>query len=101
MVRWIPPISNSTESAGTAPEPRNCRDGPDDAIWWRRKGLLDPAAGRLRVTAVDVGQGDGFPDLPNGKVMVADGGPSTTSSENHLKVRGITWLDYAVLSHGH
>lgn len=77
--------------------------GPDgDAIWVSSDGSLDPKAGRLRITMVDVGQGDGFLiEFPNGKVMAVDGGPSETKFENYLRSRGISHIDYAVLSHGH
>ena len=103
MVRWIPPISipPSRPAQPRASQPPSL--APDgDAVWVASESGLDPAAGRLRVTMVDVGRGDGFLiEFPNGKVMAVDGGPSTTKFENHLKSRGITRLDYAVLSHGH
>lgn len=94
---------NPSESAGTAQSLTTAELGPDgDAVWVASESGLDPAAGRLRVTMVDVGQGDGFViEFPNGKVMAVDGGPSTTKFENYLKSRGIARLDYAVLSHGH
>lgn len=77
--------------------------GPDgDAIWVASDAGLDPRAGRLRVTMVEVGQGDGFlVEFPNGKVLAVDGGPSKTKFEDYLRSRGITRIDYAVLSHGH
>jgi competence protein ComEC len=77
--------------------------GPgEDAVWVSGEGALDASAGKLRVTMVDVGQGDGFVvEFPNGKVLVVDGGPSSTKLANHLSSRGITQIDYAVLSHGH
>lgn len=76
---------------------------PDlDAVWVSSEAGLDPRAGRLRITMVDIGQGDGFLiEFPNGKVMAVDGGPSETKFENYLRSRGISRIDYAVLSHGH
>lgn len=77
--------------------------GPsDEAVWVSSEAGLDPAVGPLRVTMVDVGQGDGFlVQFPNGKVLTIDGGPSSSKFANYLSSRGITQIDYAVLSHGH
>ena len=44
------------------------------AVWW---GVLTPDAGRLRVTVLDVGQGDAILiETPAGHRVLVDGGPS-------------------------
>lgn len=87
----------------SAAEPSVAIGGPgEDAVLVSSEAGLDSAAGKLRVTMVDVGQGDGFlVEFPNGKVLAVDGGPSSTKFANYLSSRGITQVDYAVLSHGH
>lgn len=60
------------------------------------------AEGELRVHFVDVGQGDGMVvELPDGKIMVIDGGPRSAKSKmlNYLKALNVTAIDYAVLTH--
>lgn len=63
--------------------------------------------GKLTVTMVDVGQGDGlFLKGPKGSTYFIDGGSSDVSSvgtyrmEPFLKSQGIRTLDYAFISHG-
>lgn len=66
--------------------------------------------GRLRVSALDVGQGDAIlVDLPNGQVMLVDGGglvgnPVDTGTRvvlPALRARRRSRIDVAVLSHPH
>ncbi len=67
------------------------------------------AARRLRVTALDVGQGDAtLIDLPDGSLMLIDGGgpgpagdPGARVILPVLRARRRTHLDYVVLSHPH
>lgn len=62
-------------------------------------GLSGP---RLRVTLLDVGQGDGIlVQLPGGRTIIVDGGPTKGALIDHLSARGIDSVDYAVLSHAH
>ncbi len=64
-----------------------------------------PAAG-LRVTFLDVGQGDGSCFESGEMVILVDGGSTSEKSlgdqvlEPYLKSRGISRIDYAVVSHG-
>jgi competence protein ComEC len=58
----------------------------------------------LRITMVDVGQGDGLVvQLPSGKVLVVDGGPEGVSGNfaKFLTSAGITQVDTTILSHAH
>lgn len=104
--------SQPIDEAGSAQRPQgldnkeaesaSIGDPSADATWVASEAGLDARAEKLRISMVDVGQGDGFVvEFPNGKVLVVDGGPSTTKLANHLASRGITQIDYAVLSHGH
>ena len=94
---------------GTRTDLRTPRDagadagsGSGDAVWVGSESALDPAAPKLKVTMVDVGQGDGLLiRLPNGKTLAVDGGPSSSAYGAYLTAQGITRLDYVVLSHAH
>ncbi|HHH11510.1 MAG TPA: DUF4131 domain-containing protein [Sorangium sp.] len=66
--------------------------------------------GRLRITVVDVGQGDGLLiDLPDGRLMMVDGGglfgspvdPGRRALMPLLRARRRSRIDIAVLSHPH
>jgi competence protein ComEC len=66
--------------------------------------------GRLRVTAVDVGQGDSLVvDLPDGRLMLIDGGGAITGGPDPgqriilplLRTRRRRHVDIAVLTHPH
>jgi competence protein ComEC len=66
---------------------------------------LPPAAPpTLRLTVLDVGQGDGLlveaPDGDDGARMVIDGGPDPLIVANDLKAMRIRRLDAVVLTHG-
>jgi competence protein ComEC len=66
---------------------------------------LPPAAPpTLRLTVLDVGQGDGLlveaPDGDDGTRMVVDGGPDPLTVANDLKAMRIRRLDALVLTHG-
>lgn len=60
----------------------------------------------LEVVCLDVGQGDGLLLRTGEKVVLIDGGSSSQKKlgnivlEPYLKSRGISWIDYAVVSHG-
>lgn len=97
------PTVGSTAALRTEGETADAIGGPgEDAVWVSSEAGLDASAGKLRITMVDVGQGDGFLiEFPNGKVMALDGGPSSSKFANYLSSRGIAQIDYAVLSHGH
>lgn len=63
--------------------------------------------GELQVTAIDVGQGDGFYiRTPGGKHFLIDGGSTSESKvgqyriEPFLKSQGVGRLDYVFVSHG-
>jgi competence protein ComEC len=66
-------------------------------------------SGKLRVTLLDVGQGDALLfELPNGKNMLLDAGPKSLRSDAgekivapFLKRRGVDRLDAIVVSHPH
>jgi len=59
----------------------------------------------LKVYFIDVGQGDAeYIELPNGKNVLIDGGPSsavTSNLANFLTNHSITTIDYVVLTHPH
>jgi len=75
-------------------------------IWRIYAGFELP---HLRVTFLDVGQGDAaFIEFPNGATMLVDGGPRTATIDAgerfilpFLKSQGITRLDAIVLTHPH
>lgn len=70
---------------------------------------LDQTPGRLRVTVIDVGQGDAvLVESPSGRKLLIDAGPKSPGFDAgeriivpYLKRRGIHTLDMMVLSHGH
>ncbi|MEO7714659.1 MAG: ComEC/Rec2 family competence protein [Capsulimonas sp.] len=74
----------------------------------------DPDAGKLRVTVIDVGQGDSIlVETPTGHAMLIDGGGSNRDDDSdprhvglrtvvpYLRYRGIDHLDAIVLTHPH
>jgi competence protein ComEC len=73
-----------------------------DAVLTGTPGGLGMGLPRLKVTMVDVGQGDGLlVQLPGGHVLAVDGGPSKARYSGALKTMGVRHIDYAVLSHAH
>jgi competence protein ComEC len=83
------------------------------AILWGF-GRAPPAPGELRVTFLDVGQGDAaIIELPTGRVLLVDAGgnasarnPATASAPGRaitrtLEVYGHTAIDLAIISHPH
>lgn len=69
--------------------------------------LTHRAEGEVRVTMIDVGQGDGFYlKSPSGSHCMIDGGSTDVSSvgayriEPFLKSQGVGMLDYVFVSHG-
>jgi competence protein ComEC len=77
------------------------------AVYWAL--VSTPASGLLRVTFLDVGQGDAaLVEFPGGGTMLIDAGPKTFSSDAgdrtvvpFLRNRGISRIDYLVVSHPH
>ena len=83
-------------------------------LWWALARRPDLDAGKLRVTAIDVGQGDStLIQTPGGRTILIDGGgtsdeTSADASEVGVKVvvpflsyLGINRLDVLVLTHPH
>ena len=83
-------------------------------LWWAVTRRPDPDAGKLRVTAIDVGQGDStLVQTPSGRTLLVDGGGmSDEASSDELDVGakvvvpflhylGINRLDVLVLTHPH
>lgn len=57
---------------------------------------------QLNVYYIDVGQGDAtYIELPNGRNVLIDGGPSGAPIEKFMKEKGIIAIDYLVLTHPH
>lgn len=68
--------------------------------------FIRPAAKQLQITFFDVDQGDGILiESPSGAVYLIDGGSTSVSElyryrlESALKYKGITHIDYAVVTH--
>ena len=83
-------------------------------LGWAAHPRPDPDAGRLRVTVLDVGQGDCIlVETPTGRTMLVDGGGSNDETQvdstdvglrtvvPYLHYRGINKLDVVVLTHPH
>ena len=83
-------------------------------LGWAVRPHADPDAGRLRVTVLDVGQGDCIlVETPAGRTMLVDGGGSNDETQvdstdvglrtvvPFLRYRGINRLDIVVLTHPH
>jgi competence protein ComEC len=75
---------------------------------------VDPGRGKLRVTVIDVGQGDSILiETPSGHTMLIDGGGSNDEGEvdptnvglkaviPYLHYRGVNRIDVVVLTHPH
>jgi competence protein ComEC len=64
---------------------------------------LAPGVPRLRVTMVNVGQGDGLViRLPGGRTVALDGGGFESGwYHDYLRTAGISRLDFVVLTHAH
>lgn len=83
-------------------------------LWWAATRRPDPDAHKLRVTAIDVGQGDStLIQTPSGRTILIDGGGSsdeTSADASDVGVRivvpflqflGISHLDVLILTHPH
>lgn len=56
----------------------------------------------LRVTFIDVGQGDcALIQAPDGATILVDGGPQADSAEPALRARGVTRVNLLIVSHQH
>lgn len=74
----------------------------DEAVRVDNVGGVAAGRSRLQLTMLDVGQGDGLlVQLPGGKVLAVDSGPSPTGYGDALRALGVLRLDYAILSHAH
>ena len=78
--------------------------GADALYWWRERQLID----RLRVTFLNVGQGDAAViELPGGKVLLIDAGGTASGDFDtgeaivapFLRSRKIVKVDYLMVSH--
>jgi competence protein ComEC len=73
------------------------------------RDLFRAEGSAMRVTFLDVGQGDAaFVEFPGGATMLIDGGPGTASSDAGTRTvvpflghMGVRRIDYMVLSHPH
>ena len=78
-------------------------------LWLYAFQIFNSPNSLLRITFLDVGQGDAvFIEFPNGRNMLIDGGPRTFSTNAgsrfitpFLKYRGITTINTIVISHFH
>ena len=83
-------------------------------LWWALDRRPDPDAGKLRVTAIDVGQGDStLIQTPEGRTILIDGGGTSDETDADasdvgvkvvvpfLSYLGINKLDVLVLTHPH
>jgi competence protein ComEC len=83
-------------------------------LWWALTHHADPDAGKLRVTAIDVGQGDStLIQTPTGRTVLIDGGGTSDETDADasdvgvkivvpfLHFLGINRLDALVLTHPH
>ena len=83
-------------------------------LWWALSRRPDPDAGKLRVTAIDVGQGDStLIQTPAGRTILVDGGGASDEVGADaddvgarvvvpfLNYLGISRLDVLVLTHPH
>jgi competence protein ComEC len=79
------------------------------AVYGPRGVGASKAGGVMRVSFIDVGQGDAIlAELPEGKAILVDAGPRSwqfdageTIVTPFLKRRGISTIDLLVISHGH
>ena len=83
-------------------------------LWWGLGRRQDPDAGKLRVTAIDVGQGDStLIQTPGGRTILIDGGGTSDETDADasdvgvkivvpfLSYLGLNRLDVLVLTHPH
>lgn len=64
---------------------------------------ISAASYQLKVSFIDIGQGDSFLLESNGKTLLIDGGPVESGSTlvSYLRSRGIQKLDYIISTHPH
>ncbi len=76
---------------------------------WLYYGLFVKPEAKVRVTFIDVGQGDAaFIELPGGRNLLVDGGPRTQNSDAgarfispFLRFSGVATIDGVVVTHPH
>lgn len=94
-------------AAGEASEPSSSQDAEpvaQEQVEDGEEGDEKPEAKDLKVTFIDVGQGDSeLIELPDGKTMLIDAGEASASAEviDTLKEAGVDEIDYLVGSHPH
>lgn len=94
------PPSPLDETAPEAADELAAEAVKDATLVSNEKGLS--TAAKLRVTMVDVGQGDGMVvQLPGGRTVVIDGGPRSSTLADYLRAQRIDKVDYIILSHAH
>lgn len=105
-------VPENAEELAAAPEPAQEQSAlvhePTSPLLAAEPVLVESEAllgsAPLRITMVDVGQGDGLVvQFPSGKVLVVDGGPEGVSGNfaKYLSSAGISQVDTAILSHAH
>ena len=85
--------SGSAENGEFLPEAQN------DTVY-----ALVGDEGELRVSFIDVGQGDSeFIELPNGETLLIDAGTNETGADvvNYIESLGYSSIDYVVGTHPH
>lgn len=109
---FIAPVSVAPLHAGEAMDALNLLAAPSEPP---AVPVIEPpaepavnyvsAARPLKVYFLNVGQGDSeYIELPNGKNVLIDGGPSKSSHSflaQFMTMQGVTKIDYVVLTHPH
>lgn len=99
-------VATSTEDSGSADAEDASSAGVDPVAPSTVEPVEEPQTpgGTLRVTFIDVGQGDAeFLELPNGQTMLVDAGmpDAGASVVSTVRALGYSRIDYLVASHPH